>query len=117
MVSGGRADAGDLPGPQQVLRGRWPRRRCQRRGLGRNLGSYGQGVRTFSAKKALAAERPLQTAALFLRAFFALRDGTGLCRTAQRFAIRTDGLGRAVVSHALLHERGLRSAGERLAVL
>jgi hypothetical protein len=36
------ADAGDLPGPQQVLRSRRPRRRCRGPGLGRDLGSYRQ---------------------------------------------------------------------------
>ena len=41
----GRADAGDLPGPQQVLRGRRPRHRRRGPGLGRDLGAYPQGVR------------------------------------------------------------------------
>ena len=43
----GRADAGDLPGPQQVLRSRRPRHRRRGPGLGRDLGAYaarGEGV-------------------------------------------------------------------------
>jgi quercetin dioxygenase-like cupin family protein len=43
LVSRRRADARDLPGPQQVLRGRRPRRRCRGPGLGRSLGAYDQG--------------------------------------------------------------------------
>ena len=48
MVPRGRADARDLPGPQQVLRGRRPRRRCRGRGLGRKLGSHRQALRPFA---------------------------------------------------------------------
>ena len=36
----GRADARDLPGAEQVLRGRRPRHRRRGRGLGRDLGAY-----------------------------------------------------------------------------
>src|SRR5439155_3834995 len=39
-----RADAGDLPGPEQVLRGRRPRHRRRRRGLGRDLGARPKGL-------------------------------------------------------------------------
>src|SRR6266436_6997062 len=49
LVSRGRADARDLPGPQQVLRGRRPRRRCRGPGLGRDLGAYEQEVGLLSA--------------------------------------------------------------------
>src|ERR1700736_2573140 len=45
MVSRGRADARDLPGPQQVFRGRRPGRRCRGPGLGRDLGSHRQELR------------------------------------------------------------------------
>jgi quercetin dioxygenase-like cupin family protein len=41
----GGTDAGDLPGPQQVLRSRRPRRRCRGPGLGRDLGSHRQELR------------------------------------------------------------------------
>src|SRR3981081_1075998 len=56
MVSRGRADARDLPGPQQVLRGRRPRRRCRGPGLGRDLGSHRQGL-TPDALRAGGARR------------------------------------------------------------
>jgi ChrR Cupin-like domain len=42
MVSRGRADARDVSGPQQVLRGGWARRRCRGAGLERDLGAYRQ---------------------------------------------------------------------------
>src|SRR4249920_2267686 len=45
MVPRRRLDACDLPGPQQVLRGRRPRRRCFGCGLGRDLGPYQQELR------------------------------------------------------------------------
>jgi quercetin dioxygenase-like cupin family protein len=51
MVPRGRADARDLPGPQQVLRGRRPRRRCRGPGLGRGLGSHQQGLRPFRFRR------------------------------------------------------------------
>jgi ChrR-like protein with cupin domain len=44
LVSARRADARDLPGSQQVLRSRRPRRRCLGPGLGRGLGAYQQEV-------------------------------------------------------------------------
>src|SRR5437763_12974567 len=44
LVSARRPDAGDFPGAQQILRSRRPRRRWQRPGLGRNLGSYAVGL-------------------------------------------------------------------------
>jgi len=37
------ADARDLPGPEQVLLGRWPRDRC-RGEIGRGLGAYAKGL-------------------------------------------------------------------------
>src|SRR3954463_5937264 len=45
MVSRRRLDARDLPGPQQVLRGRRPRRRRLRPGLGRGLGPHWQELK------------------------------------------------------------------------
>ena len=41
----GWPDAGDLPGSEQVLRGRRPRHRRRGRGLGRNVGSHPKGLR------------------------------------------------------------------------
>ena len=44
LVSGRRADARDLPGAEQVLRGRRPRHRRRGRGLGRDLGAHPKGL-------------------------------------------------------------------------
>ena len=44
LVPGGRPDARDLPGAQQVLRGGRPGGRCRRAGLGRDLGPHRQGL-------------------------------------------------------------------------
>ena len=44
LDSRGRADAGDVPDPQQVLRARRPRHRCQRPGLGEPLGPGAEGL-------------------------------------------------------------------------
>src|ERR1700716_2933777 len=45
LVSARRLDAGDLPGPQQILRSRRPRRRRRGTGVGRGLGAYRERVR------------------------------------------------------------------------
>jgi anti-sigma factor ChrR (cupin superfamily) len=42
--SGRRADARNLPGAEQVLRGRRPRHRRRGRGLGRGLGTHAKGL-------------------------------------------------------------------------
>src|SRR6185437_10224211 len=44
LVSGRCADSCDLSGPQQILRGRWPRRRCGGTGLGRDLGPHARSL-------------------------------------------------------------------------
>ncbi len=53
----GGLDACDLPGPEQVLRGRWPRHRFRRPGLERGLGPHRQGL-TIPEQTKRAAVRP-----------------------------------------------------------
>ena len=50
-----RADAGDLPGSEQVLRGRRPRHRCRGRGLGRDLGPHQKGLNPLAGPAAIKA--------------------------------------------------------------
>lgn len=64
LVSGRRLDPRDLPGAEQVLRSRRPRRRRRRSGLGRDLGAYRRatGISRLVPPQAPRASKALKSA-------------------------------------------------------